>query len=195
MQQVRKVVRIPTGGSGLSEPIDIRGYRPAAIQISSVWAAANLTFRGSVLRPPRVTQVVPNGTVAGLAVDANAELCLSSVTISGMMAIGTTHAAVGGEPPVEVKLAAQFDFRPRERVIGRDVDRRGPRGQPQRQLDFQRRVIGRIVEPGFDLRHIERAAAGYGGEIQPGPLQVASDGSLGGARSVALSLMLDRVGR
>jgi len=48
----------------------------------SVWAAANLTFRGSVERPSRlnygvpvgtvVGQVVPNGTVAGLAVDANA---------------------------------------------------------------------------------------------------------------------------
>lgn len=71
--QVRKIVRIPTGDCGLSEPLDIRGYRPAAIRIPGDWTTANLTFRGGPSEPGPVTQVVPNGTVAGLAVDANAE--------------------------------------------------------------------------------------------------------------------------
>src|SRR3990167_8329699 len=70
--QVRKVVRIPTGDCGLSEPIEVRGYRLAAIQMPSVWAAAAITFRGSASAPSPVTQVVPTGTAAGLAVDANA---------------------------------------------------------------------------------------------------------------------------
>jgi len=71
--QVRKVVRIPTGSCGLSEPIDTRGYRIAAIQIPGDWTAANITFRGSAMAPTGVTQVLPNGTTAGLAVDANAQ--------------------------------------------------------------------------------------------------------------------------
>ena len=69
--QVRKVVRIPTGSCGLSEPIAMRGYRPAAIKVPGDWAAANLTFRGAAAPPAHVTQVVPTGTVAGLAPDAN----------------------------------------------------------------------------------------------------------------------------
>lgn len=71
IQQIRKIVRIPTGGCGLAEPIDVRGYRPASIQIPSAWASANLTFRGAVQRPTPVSQVLPTGTAAGLAVDAN----------------------------------------------------------------------------------------------------------------------------
>ena len=71
--QLRKIVRIPTGACGLSEPVDInvQGYRLAAIQVPRTWTAANLTFRASATRPPKVTQVVPTGTVAGLAPDAN----------------------------------------------------------------------------------------------------------------------------
>ena len=71
--QVRKVVRIPTGTCGLSEPIDTRRYRIAAIQVPGDWTAANITFRGSALAPTNVTQVLPNGTVAGLAPDALAQ--------------------------------------------------------------------------------------------------------------------------
>ena len=70
---VRKVVRIPAGTCGLSEPIDTRGYRIAAIQVPGDWATGNITFRGSALAYNGATQVLPNGTAAGLAVDANAQ--------------------------------------------------------------------------------------------------------------------------
>ena len=69
---MRAVVRIPTGGAGLSDPVKIRNYKVAAIQMPSVWVTAGLTFRASSVETPGRTQVIPNGVVAGLAVDANA---------------------------------------------------------------------------------------------------------------------------
>lgn len=67
---MRVPVIIPTGGAGLSDPIKIRRYTVSAFEMSPAWAAAALTFRGSSESTPGRTQVVPNGTVAGLAVDA-----------------------------------------------------------------------------------------------------------------------------
>lgn len=68
--QTRKVVRIPTGGCGLSEAFDVRGYRVASIRVPGSWTVANITFRGRPSSPDRLNQVVPNGTTAGLSVDA-----------------------------------------------------------------------------------------------------------------------------
>ncbi len=65
-------VQIPTGGTGLSEPIRVAGYRIAAVQMPSVWATAALTFRALAKHLPRPNQVAPTGVNAGLAVDANA---------------------------------------------------------------------------------------------------------------------------
>lgn len=65
-------VQIPAGGTGLSVPIRVAGYRVQSIQMPPVWAAAALTLRGRVLHFSRPNQVVPNGVVAGLGVDANA---------------------------------------------------------------------------------------------------------------------------
>ena len=70
---MRRVVKIPTGGTGLAEAVKVRGYKVTAIQMPTAWEAAGLTFRGSSVELPGRTQVVPNGVVAGLAVDANAE--------------------------------------------------------------------------------------------------------------------------
>ena len=70
--QTRKVVRVPAGTTGLSEALDVRGYRPAAVQVPGGWLTANLTFRAGASQPPPLNQVLPNGTTAGLAVDANA---------------------------------------------------------------------------------------------------------------------------
>ncbi len=65
-------VQIPTGGTGLSVPIRVAGYRVQAIQMPPVWSTAALTFRGLAKHFKRPDQVAPSGVVAGLAVDANA---------------------------------------------------------------------------------------------------------------------------
>ncbi len=68
--QVRKTVQIPAGVLGLSNPIDIGGYRISAIEMPGVWATATLTFRGRGTRYTNPDQVLPNGVVAGLGPDA-----------------------------------------------------------------------------------------------------------------------------
>jgi len=68
--QATKVVRIPTGSCGLSEPFVIAGHRIAAVKFPGSWAAANLTFRGTTGPLLPVSQVVPTGVNAGLGPDA-----------------------------------------------------------------------------------------------------------------------------
>ena len=70
---IRVPVKIPTGGSGLSEPVRTAGYRVAAIEMPSVWTAAAITFRGRANRYANPNGVANTGTAAGLAVDANAQ--------------------------------------------------------------------------------------------------------------------------
>jgi len=67
-----KSVCIATSGDGLSTPVQLDSCRLAAIKMPGTWATAALTFRGRSRPPDPLTQVVPTGTVAGLAVDANA---------------------------------------------------------------------------------------------------------------------------
>ncbi|KKK69955.1 hypothetical protein LCGC14_2928850, partial [marine sediment metagenome] len=93
---MRAVVRIPTGGAGLSDPAKIRGYKVAGIQMPPAWQAAALTFRGLSVETPGRTQVVPNGVVAGLAVDANA--------FDIQMANDVTLQVNGGSPGTPSKV-------------------------------------------------------------------------------------------
>jgi hypothetical protein len=71
--QLRKTVQIPSGTTGLSHPIDIGGYRISAIEVPGDWAAATMTFRGKGTRYNSPDQVLPNGAVASLGPDTNAE--------------------------------------------------------------------------------------------------------------------------
>lgn len=69
---ISKTVRIPTGGSGLSLPVAIEGYRLVALQVPNDWTAADLTFRARASRYDSPNQVLPTGTAAGLGPDAAA---------------------------------------------------------------------------------------------------------------------------
>lgn len=69
----QKVVRIGTSSDGLSLPFKLDGYRLAGIKIGGTWATAAITLRARATPPPNLTQVVPNGVSAGIAVDANPE--------------------------------------------------------------------------------------------------------------------------
>ena len=96
MGTVVKTVRVATSGDGLSTPVRLQGYRVAAIKVPGGWLTANLTFRGRSQPPDPLTQVVPTGTTAGLAVDANAYdiQMTNAVTLQVNGAPGVTPAKV-----------------------------------------------------------------------------------------------------
>ncbi len=98
---MRAVVRIPTGGAGLSDPVKIRGYKVAGIQMPPAWQAATLTFRGLSVETPGRTQVVPNGTVAGLAVDANA-FDIQMTNDVTLQVIGAPHVTPTKVDPIDI---------------------------------------------------------------------------------------------
>jgi len=98
---MRAVVRIPTGGAGLSDPVKIRNYKVAAIQMSSAWQAAGITFRGNSVETPGRTQVVPNGVVAGLAVDANAEDIQMTNDVT-LQVVGSPHVTPSKVDPIVI---------------------------------------------------------------------------------------------
>jgi hypothetical protein len=70
MPEVKRIIRIPTGSCGLSEPFGVLGYRIASIHVPGDWAAGDITFRGANSPLLPVTQVVPTGVNAGLGPDA-----------------------------------------------------------------------------------------------------------------------------
>ena len=89
-------------------------------------------------------------------------MCLAKPS-SGWWQLAQLTVRVGREPRIEVQLPAQFDLGPRERVLVEALDLAGAGGQAQGQLEIERLVIARVVEPGFDLGELERTFAGNAG--------------------------------
>ena len=69
------------------------------------------------------------------------------------------NLAVGRESRVEVKLTAELDLGPGERVRVDSLHLADAGREAQRQLEIERLVIARVVEPRFELRQLERTLA------------------------------------
>ena len=97
----KRTVRIATGGDGLSDIIRVEDHRVAAIKVGGTWATANITFRGSTEPPEAFTGVVPTGTVAGLAVDANANDIQMTNAVT-LQVNGGTYATPVKVDPIDI---------------------------------------------------------------------------------------------